>query len=59
MEFCAEGTLESQCSGGLPEFPEGLIKNYTRQLLEAVNELHAHGIIHRDIKGNPVTPHNA
>lgn len=51
MEFCAEGTLESLVAAtegsGLPEL---LIRQYTRQLLQAVSTLHDHGIVHRDIK---------
>lgn len=49
MELCSEGTLESlvEMSGGLYE---GLTRRYTAQLLDAVAELHRHGVVHRDIK---------
>lgn len=49
MELCSEGTLESlvEMSGGLYE---GLTRRYTAQLLDAVAELHKHGVVHRDIK---------
>lgn len=49
MELCPEGTLESlvEMSNGLHE---GLTRRYTAQLLDAVSELHKHGVVHRDIK---------
>lgn len=49
MELCSEGTLESlvEMSNGLYEI---LTRRYTAQLLDAVAELHNHGIVHRDIK---------
>ncbi|XP_055378356.1 mitogen-activated protein kinase kinase kinase 4 isoform X2 [Condylostylus longicornis] len=49
MELCSEGTLESlvELSGGLYE---GLTRRFTAQLLSGVEELHKHGIVHRDIK---------
>lgn len=50
MEFCAEGTLESLVAGSGTGLPESLVRKYTHQLLSAVTVLHAHGIVHRDIK---------
>ncbi|XP_055585573.1 mitogen-activated protein kinase kinase kinase 4 isoform X2 [Uranotaenia lowii] len=49
MELCPEGTLESlvELNGGLPE---AQTRRYTHQLLSGVNELHRHGVVHRDIK---------
>ncbi|XP_023209665.1 mitogen-activated protein kinase kinase kinase 4-like [Centruroides sculpturatus] len=47
MEYCNEGSLESASQLHLPET---LVRKYTRKLLEAVNVLHEHGIVHRDIK---------
>ena len=48
MEYCAEGTIEEVAKQGLSE---GMVRKYTEQLLIAVNVLHEHGIVHRDIKG--------
>ncbi|XP_012137169.1 mitogen-activated protein kinase kinase kinase 4 isoform X2 [Megachile rotundata] len=50
MEFCAEGTLESLVAGSGNGLPESLVRKYTHQLLSAVEVLHCHGIVHRDIK---------
>lgn len=50
MEFCAEGTLESLVAGSGNGLPESLVRKYTHQLLSAVEVLHSHGIVHRDIK---------
>ncbi|XP_029172892.1 mitogen-activated protein kinase kinase kinase 4 isoform X2 [Nylanderia fulva] len=50
MEFCAEGTLESLVAGSGNGLPESLVRKYTYQLLSAVEALHFHGIVHRDIK---------
>lgn len=49
MELCAEGTLESlvELSGGLHE---ALTRRFTVQLLSGIDELHKHGVVHRDIK---------
>lgn len=49
MELCSEGTLESlvEISGGLHEV---FTRRYTAQMLDAVAELHRHGVVHRDIK---------
>ena len=48
MEYCNQGTLWGAAKQGLEE---GMIRLYTRNLLEAVYELHDNGIVHRDIKG--------
>ncbi|KAM8947401.1 mitogen-activated protein kinase kinase kinase 4 isoform 2-T2 [Pelodytes ibericus] len=48
MEFCDEGTLEEVSRLGLQEH---VIRLYTKQITIAINVLHEHGIVHRDIKG--------
>lgn len=48
MEYCDRGTLEEAAKMGLPEHN---IRVYTREILLAVNYLHEHNILHRDIKG--------
>ena len=48
MEYCDGGTLDTVARQGMHE---ALIRMYTKQLLEAVLELHQKSIIHRDIKG--------
>lgn len=49
MEYCDRGTLEEAAKMGLPEHN---IRVYTREILLAVNYLHEHNILHRDIKGD-------
>uniref|UniRef100_A0A8C2PJI7 Mitogen-activated protein kinase kinase kinase 4 n=2 Tax=Capra hircus TaxID=9925 RepID=A0A8C2PJI7_CAPHI len=48
MEYCDEGTLEEVSRLGLQEH---VIRLYTKQITVAINVLHEHGIVHRDIKG--------
>uniref|UniRef100_A0A8C5TU46 Mitogen-activated protein kinase kinase kinase 4 n=1 Tax=Malurus cyaneus samueli TaxID=2593467 RepID=A0A8C5TU46_9PASS len=48
MEYCDEGTLEEVSKLGLQEH---VIRLYTKQITTAINVLHEHGIVHRDIKG--------
>uniref|UniRef100_A0A4W3H2Z5 Mitogen-activated protein kinase kinase kinase 4 n=1 Tax=Callorhinchus milii TaxID=7868 RepID=A0A4W3H2Z5_CALMI len=48
MEYCDEGTLEEVARLGLQEH---VIRLYTKQIITAINVLHEHGIVHRDIKG--------
>lgn len=50
MEYCDEGTLEEVSRLGLQEH---VIRLYSKQIAIAINVLHEHGIVHRDIKGNP------
>lgn len=49
MEYCDEGTLEEVSRLGLQEH---VIRLYTKQITTAINVLHEHGIVHRDIKGS-------
>lgn len=50
MEYCDEGTLEEVSRLGLQEH---VIRLYSKQITIAINVLHEHGIVHRDIKGKP------
>lgn len=50
MEYCDEGTLEEVSRLGLQEH---VIRLYSKQITVAINVLHEHGIVHRDIKGTP------
>uniref|UniRef100_A0A3B4B7G2 Mitogen-activated protein kinase kinase kinase 4 n=1 Tax=Periophthalmus magnuspinnatus TaxID=409849 RepID=A0A3B4B7G2_9GOBI len=47
MEYCDEGTLEEVSRLGLQEH---VIRLYSKQITTAINVLHEHGIVHRDIK---------
>uniref|UniRef100_A0A4W2HMH0 Mitogen-activated protein kinase kinase kinase 4 n=1 Tax=Bos indicus x Bos taurus TaxID=30522 RepID=A0A4W2HMH0_BOBOX len=48
MEYCDEGTLEEVSRLGLQEH---VIRLYSKQITVAINVLHEHGIVHRDVKG--------
>lgn len=53
MEYCDEGTLEEVSRLGLQEH---VIRLYSKQTTTAINVLHEHGIVHRDIKGLRLMP---
>lgn len=53
MEYCDEGTLEEVSRLGLQEH---VIRLYSKQITTAINVLHEHGIVHRDIKGERAVP---
>lgn len=55
MEYCDEGTLEEVSRLGLQEH---VIRLYSKQITTAINVLHEHGIVHRDIKGTTVSHSN-
>jgi serine/threonine protein kinase len=50
MQYIPGGSLQSMIKrfGALPE---SVARSYTAQILEGIQYLHGHGIIHRDIKG--------
>lgn len=52
MEYCDEGTLEEVSRLGLQEH---VIRLYSKQITTAINVLHEHGIVHRDIKGRSLS----
>jgi mitogen-activated protein kinase kinase kinase 4 len=48
MEYCSHGTIEEAARQGLSE---DMIRRYTKDILIAIDVLHEHHIVHRDIKG--------
>ena len=48
MEYCSHGTLEEAAKQGLPEVA---IRRYTKDILTAIDVLHEHNVVHRDVKG--------
>ena len=57
MEYQAGGSIATLLQK-YNFFTEGLIKIYTKQILDGLEYLHAHNVIHRDIKGANVLVHS-
>jgi len=53
MEYCSHGTIEEAAKQGLSEV---VIRRYTKFILTAVDFLHEHNVVHRDIKGYQPVP---
>jgi serine/threonine protein kinase len=50
FEYCEGGSIAKMLIN-YKSFPENIIRKYTKEMLEGLEYLHAHSIIHRDIKG--------
>ncbi|CAD8122673.1 unnamed protein product [Paramecium sonneborni] len=50
LEHVSGGSIKSLLER-YGKFPENLVQVYTKQILQGIEYLHKHGIIHRDIKG--------
>ena len=50
FEYCECGSIAKMLSN-YKSFNEKIIRKYTKEMLEGLEYLHAHNIIHRDIKG--------
>jgi len=57
LEYVAGGSIASLL-GKYGKFNESLVRVYTRQIVEGLEYLHFHNIIHRDIKGANVLVNN-
>jgi len=53
LEYCNGGSI-AQMLRQFHSFPEGLIRLYTRHMVDALRYLHERGFVHRDIKGGNV-----
>ncbi len=60
LEWCANGSLEALIHGdSATEMKEPRIRSYTKQILTGLKVLHAHNLLHRDIKpGNILVDSN-
>ena len=50
LEYCEGGSIAKMLLN-YKSFTENIIRKYTKEMLEGLEYLHAHSIIHRDIKG--------
>ncbi len=50
LEYCEGGSIAKMLLN-YKSFTENIIRKYTKEMLEGLEYLHAHNIIHRDIKG--------
>lgn len=50
MEFCPGGSVASLLNS-FGAFPEPVLAQYTRQIVEGLAYIHEHAVMHRDIKG--------
>ena len=50
FEYCEGGSIAKMLIN-YKSFPENIIRKYTKEMLKGLEYLHAHCIIHRDIKG--------
>jgi serine/threonine protein kinase len=50
LEFCIGGSILKMLET-YKKFSENVIRKYTKQILEGLEYLHMHNVVHRDIKG--------
>lgn len=51
LTFAAIGGSIATLLSRYEKFPENVIRSYAKEILEGLEYLHAHNVIHRDIKG--------
>lgn len=57
LEYVDMGSIATMLKTYGP-FPDEVISRYTRQILEGLEYLHNHGVMHRDIKGGNILVHS-